>query len=180
MSRSSQKSGGKSLVGSLVEVVITVGAALVLALLIQQFLVKPFHVPTVSMEPTILVGDRVLADRLTVRFDPPERGEVVVFDSPRVAGEDLIKRVVALGGDRVAVHDGELYLNGEPQDEPYLKEQNLQGLFPEFVVPEDHFFAMGDNRNKSGDSRVFGPVPYDSILGRAFLIYWPPSRLGGL
>jgi signal peptidase I len=148
--------------------------------LIQQFLVKPFYVPTVSMEPTILVGDRVLADRLSVRFSPPERGQVIVFRSPQVEGEDLIKRVVAVEGDTVAVREGQLWVNGEPQEEPYLADPVLQGTYQEREIPPEHFFAMGDNRNNSGDSRVFGPVPYENVLGRAFFTYWPPGRLGTL
>jgi signal peptidase I len=163
----------------LVEVVLTVAAAFVLALLIQQFLVKPFYVPSVSMEPTILVGDRVLAERLSIRFSPPKRGQVVVFRSPRNEGEDLIKRVVALEGDTVEVRDGRLYINGEAPEEPYLKEPAIEGAFRRTMVPKGSFFAMGDNRNNSGDSRLFGPVPYDRILGKAFLIYWPLGRIGG-
>jgi signal peptidase I len=169
---------GGSFLAAIAEVAVTVGAAFVLALLIQQFLVKPFFVPTVSMEPTILVGDRVLADRLTVRFSDPEPGQIIVFRSPRVEGEDLIKRAVAVEGDTVAVREGRLWVNGEPQEESYLRDERIDGAMDEIQVPEDHFWAMGDNRNNSGDSRIFGPVPYENILGRAFFIYWPPGRLG--
>jgi signal peptidase I len=141
-------------------------------------LIKPFYVPTVSMEPTIMVGDRVLAERLSPRFSSPERGQIVVFRNPREDGEDLIKRVVAVAGDQVAVREGKLWVNGEAQDEPYLNEPVMDGSYPETTVPPDMFFAMGDNRNNSGDSRVFGPVPYENILGRAIITYWPLSRAG--
>jgi signal peptidase I len=130
------------------------------------------------MEPTIMVGDRVLAERISPRFSDPERGQIVVFRNPREDGEDLIKRIVAVGGDRVAVREGQLWVNGEAQDEPYLNEPVLEGAYPETAVPPGFFFAMGDNRNNSGDSRVFGAVPYENILGRAILTYWPLGRAG--
>jgi signal peptidase I len=171
---------GSTLFGSLLEVVLIVGAAFVLALLIQQFIVKPFYIPSESMEPTLVEGDRVLVNRFIYRFTDPDRGDVVVFHPPTSPGEDFIKRVVAVSGDTVEVKDGKLYVNGEPQEEPYLAESFIQGAFPEETVPDGYVFAMGDNRNRSGDSRVFGPVSLDAILGEGFLIYWPLSKIGGL
>lgn len=164
------------LLGSLAEVALIVGAAFVLALLIQQFVVKPFYIPSPSMEPTLLTGDRVLVNRFEYRFREPERGDIVVFNPPISPGEDYIKRVVALAGDTVEVRDGRLYVNGEPQEEPFIKDE-MDSPFRKERVPEGHVFVMGDNRNSSGDSRVFGPVEVDSLLGRAFLIYWPPGRV---
>ncbi len=177
--RSAGRQAGGSLLGSIGEIVLIVAAAFVLALLIQHFLVKPFGIPSESMEPTLLKGDRVLVNRLAYRFGEPQRGDIVVFRPP-LGREDYIKRIVAVGGDAVAVHDGRLYLNGEPQSEPYLKDQDLLGRYEQIVVPEGSYFMMGDNRNNSGDSRVFGPVEKGAILGKAFLLYWPFSRLGGL
>lgn len=170
---------GSSLLGAVGEIVLIVAAAFVLALLIQQFVVKPFGIPSESMEPTLLKGDRVLVNRLAYRFGEPQRGDIVVFRPP-LGREDYIKRIVAVGGDTVAVRGGKLFINGEAQEEPYLKEQKIQGQFDEVVVPEGSYFMMGDNRNNSGDSRVFGPVEKGSILGKAFLVYWPLSRVGGL
>jgi signal peptidase I len=157
-------------------VALIVAAAFVLALLIQQFVVKPFYIPSPSMEPTLSRGDRVLVNRMVYRFSEPEIGDIVVFHPPIAPGEDYIKRVVALAGDTVAVQKGTLYVNGEAQEEPFLKEKMDSELDAE-VIPEGHLFVMGDNRNSSGDSRVFGPVAEDELLGRAFVIYWPLSRL---
>jgi signal peptidase I len=165
---------------SLVEIVVIVAAAFVLALLIQQFVVKPFSIPSQSMEPTLTNGDRVLVARFSYRFGAPKRGDIIVFHPPTSPKEEYIKRVVGLAGDRVAVHDGKLWINGEAQDEPYIKETPMVGTFPEVTVPEGAVFAMGDNRNNSGDSRFFGPVPLSSILGKAFFLYWPLARIGGL
>ena len=162
------------------EVVLIVGAAFVLALLIQQFIVKPFYIPSESMEPTLVEGDRVLVNRFIYRFTDPEPGDVIVFHPPTAPDEDYIKRVVAVAGDTVEVKDGKLYVNGEAQDEPYLNEPFIQGVFPPETIPEGYVFAMGDNRNRSGDSRVFGPVNVDKILGEGFLIYWPLGKIGGL
>ncbi len=177
---SGQSELGGSLLRSVVEVVIIVAAAFVLALLIQQFVVKPYVIPSESMEPTLQRGDRVLANRFIYRFRDPERGEVVVFVPPVQSNEPFIKRVVAVGGDRVAVVDGRLYLNGEPQVEPYVKDQTILGDFREATVPAGSYFVMGDNRNNSGDSRVFGVIEKTAILGQAFFVYWPLGRVGGI
>jgi signal peptidase I len=164
-----------------VELVVIIAAAFVLALLLQHFVVKPFAIPSPSMEPTLLEGDRVLVYRLAYRFHPPERGDIIVFHPPGRSGSDpYIKRIVAVAGDVVAVHDGVLWLNGQPQDEPYLKEHPILGEYPETRIEPGYVWAMGDNRNNSGDSRVFGPVSVDLIMGKAFAIYWPLRRAGGL
>jgi signal peptidase I len=161
---------------SLFDVVLIVGAAFVLALLIQQFLVKPFYIPSPSMSPTLVEGDRVLVNRLLYRFDSPDRGDIVVFHPPVAPREDYIKRVVAVGGDSVEVREGRLFVNGRAQEEPYL-EENMEGSYALEKVPRGHVFVMGDNRNSSGDSRVFGPVAEESVIGKAFLVYWPLGRL---
>jgi signal peptidase I len=165
-----------SLTRTVVEVVLIVAAAVVIALLVQAFLVKPFTIHQVSMRPTLEEGDRVLINRLAYRFGEPSRGDIVVLHSPINADEDLVKRIVALAGDRVAVSDGRLYVNGVAQEEPYLLEQDMKGDMPETLVPEGHVFVMGDNRNNSGDSRMFGPVTRESLIGSAFGVYWPISR----
>ncbi len=165
----------------MIEVVVIVAAAFVLALLVQAFIVKPFAIPSPSMENTLLEGDRVLVNRLVYHFHPPRRGDVIVFHPPGNHGSDpFIKRVVAVGGDTIAVHDGTLYVNGMAQDEPYLKDPFIEGDYPETEIETGYVWAMGDNRNNSGDSRVFGPVPLDAIMGEAFAKYWPISRIGGL
>jgi signal peptidase I len=177
------RAGGKKKRGALgmvVEVVVIVAAAFVIALLVQWLLVKPFTIHQISMEPTLIEGDRVLISRLTYHFRDPESGDVVVFDSPINENEDLVKRVVAVAGDEVAIKDGALYVNGVAQEEPYLLEQDFEGYEPGLVVPESQVYVLGDNRNNSGDSRIFGPIAIDSIIGKAFVIYWPISHWGGL
>ncbi len=180
---SQARGGGKKKRGALgmvIEVVIIVAAAFVIALLVQWLLVKPFTIHQISMEPTLVEGDRVLINRLTYHFRDPESGDVVVLDSPINENEDLVKRVVAVEGDEVAIRDGSLYVNGIAQEEPYLLEQDFQGYEPGVVVPAGHVYVLGDNRNNSGDSRIFGPIRVDSIIGNAFVIYWPIRHWGGL
>lgn len=165
----------------LIEVVVIVAAAFVLALLVQQFVVKPFAIPSPSMEPTLVEGDRVLVNRLVYHFRSPRRGDIIVFHPPGRPGSDpFIKRVVAVGGDTIAVRDGLLYINGVAQDEPFIKDHPIVGDFPETAIPQGYIWAMGDNRNNSGDSRVFGPVSEEAIMGEAFAIYWPLGHLSGL
>ncbi|HLA81509.1 MAG TPA: signal peptidase I [Thermoleophilia bacterium] len=166
--------------GVVLEIVAIVVAAFAIAMLVQAFLFKPFTVHQVSMQPTLQEGDRILINRLIYHFHDPRSGDVIVFHSPMIEGEDLVKRVVAVAGDRVSVHDGALYVNGARKDEPYLLEQRFSGSHPDTVIPPGQVFVMGDNRNNSGDSRLFGPIDIDSIIGSAFVIYWPIGHWGGL
>jgi signal peptidase I len=162
-----------SILGTVVEIVVIVAAAFAIALLVQAFLVKPFTIHQVSMRPTLEEGDRILLNRLSYHFRDEARGDIVVFHSPINPDEDLVKRIVAVGNDRVAISGGKLYVNGVAQDEPYLLEQDFNGEMPETVVPAGEVFVMGDNRNNSGDSRLFGPISADTIIGSAFAVYWP-------
>jgi signal peptidase I len=162
-----------SVTGTIVEIVVIIAAAFVIALLVQAFLMKPFTIHQVSMRPTLEEGDRILLNRLSYRFRAEARGDIVVFHSPINIDEDLVKRIVAVENDVVAVSGGKLYVNGVAQDEPYLLEQDFSGEMPETRVPAGHVFVMGDNRNNSGDSRLFGPISTESIIGSAFLVYWP-------
>jgi len=169
-----------SLVRTIIEIVVIVAAAFAIAMLVQAFVVKPFTIHQVSMEPTLDEGDRILINRMVYHFREPESGDVIVFHSPVTEGEDLVKRVVAVGGDVVAIRDGELYVNGVAQEEPYLLEQDFAGEYPETVIPDGQLFVMGDNRNNSGDSRFFGPIDKELVLGCAFCIYWPIGHWRGL
>jgi signal peptidase I len=170
----------RRLLGTVIEIVVIVAAAFALALLVQAFLMKPFTVHQVSMEPTLMEGDRILLSRVTYRFRDPRAGDVVVFHSPLNTGEDLVKRIVAVSGDTVAVRDGNLYVNGVAVGEPYLLNEDFGGTFSALEVPEDCAFVMGDNRDQSGDSRFFGPINLDLIIGKAFCVYWPIGRWGGI
>ena len=172
--RRERRRGG--LLRTLLEIVIIVAAAFAIAMLVQAFLLKPFTVHQESMEPTLLEGDRILLSRLTYHFREPKVGDVVVFDSPLNESEDLVKRVVGVTGDRVGVKDGDLFVNGVAIPEPYLASQDFAGSLPEQIVPEGHVFVMGDNRDVSGDSRSFGPVSMERIIGEALCTYWPIGR----
>ena len=195
----------KSPAGSLLELVMIVAVALGLALGIQAFLVKPFRIPSESMVPTLEIGQRVLVDRVTKNFSDYERGDVLVFKPPAGADADrcgtrprrnaacaqptdersdtnFIKRVVAVGGDKVSIRGGRVSIDGKRQEEPWA---NLDacgdGLcdYPtQITIPEGYFFMMGDNRGASQDSRIWGPVPEKWVIGQAFATYWPPGRIG--
>ncbi len=192
--------------GSLLELVLIVAVALGLALGIQAFLVKPYRIPSESMVPTLEIGQRVLVNRIGARFADPDVGDVVVFHPPAGAEQgrecgggpppqgqvctqpsaekadvNFIKRVVAGPGDRLRLDDGRVILNGEPQDEPFAQPcGGGDGCdFPsEITVPAGHYFMMGDNRGASDDSRFWGPVPEEWIIGEAFATYWPPKKIG--
>lgn len=186
------------------ELPILILIALVVAVLIKTFLVQAFFIPSGSMNDTLLEGDRVMVNKLAYRFGDPSRGDVIVFDSPQGANEDgetifgalvrhvaeslglsspesaLIKRIIAVGGETIEIRDNRVYVDGVALDEPYLKEGSRMPRYGPLTVPEGEVFVMGDNRSESSDSRVFGPIPEDSIVGRAFVRVWPPSRWGGL
>jgi len=149
--------------------------------------VEAYHVPTGSMRPTILEGDRILGTKFTYWFRAPRPGDVVVFSTPDAvrkleepgAAPRLVKRVVAVEGDRVEVTGGQLLVNGEAVDEPYLAEGPLYRMAPA-VVPPHHVFVLGDNRNNSLDGHVWGFLDRDALLARAWVRYWPPQRIGRL
>ena len=191
---------------SLVELVTIVAVALGLALGIQAFIVKPFRIPSESMVPTLQIGQRVLVDRVSFRFTDPDRGDIVVFKPPSGADSEscgaehasdqpcpthtpdrsdtnFIKRVVGLPGDKLTVKQGYVYIDGERQDEPFVRPSAdcaTCNLEKPVTVPPDHYFMMGDNRGESADSREWGPVPEKWIIGKAFATYWPPDRIGTL
>jgi signal peptidase I len=163
--------------------------ALVVAFLVQAYVVKPYRVPTPSMATTIQPGDRVLIDRLFYDSRDIDRGDIIVFNGPAaVANQVLLKRVVGLPGDTLEIVDDVLYVNGEQdtvsgdvdQTEPaygQLEQHPEWALTTPYTVPEGHYYLMGDNRNDSFDSRYWGPVPREDIIGRAFAVYWPLSEI---
>jgi signal peptidase I len=197
------KSTQKRQHNSLIELVTIVAVALGLALGIQAFLVKPFRIPSESMVPTLEIGQRVLVDRVSFRFGDPDRGDIVVFKppagQPSVCGvqrpsdqpcpegtpersdTNFIKRVVGLPGDRLKVIEGSVYINGKRQDEPFARLDRdcpTCNLPREITIPKGEYYMMGDNRGESADSREWGPVPKKWIIGKAFMTYWPPGRIG--
>ena len=159
-------------------VILLISFALVFGF-VRPFVMEAFWIPSGSMVPTLEIGDRVLVNKFIYRFTEPERGDIVVFRSVDEPDEDLIKRVVGVPGDEIAVRRGRLILNGEPQKEPYTnKNFPDRSFYARTTVPEGHVFVMGDNRGNSADSRVFGPLPKKNIEGEAFLRFWPPQRIG--
>ncbi len=161
-------------------IILLVAFALVFGF-VRPFVLEAFYIPSESMVPTLEVGDRVFVNKFVYRFAEPERGDVVVFRSVEGENEDLIKRVVAVPGDKVAVRKGMLYVNGEPQEESYVRDDRPLDRGPydrPTRLSEGEVFAMGDNRGNSRDSRFFGPVPIENIEGEAFMIFWPPLHIG--
>jgi len=173
--RTSPKKGG-----GFVEyvVILLISFALVFGF-VRPFVMEAFWIPSGSMIPTLQINDRVLVNKFIYRFTEPERGDIVVFESVEDSDQVLIKRVVGLPGDEIAVRSGKLFVNGEPQKEPYVNEKLPDvSFFAKTTVPKNHVFVMGDNRANSQDSRVFGPLPEENIEGEAFLRFWPPERIG--
>ncbi|NLE75875.1 MAG: signal peptidase I [Chloroflexi bacterium] len=159
------------------EVLQTVAPAVLIALLINLLLGQFTLVLGRSMEPNLEDHQRLVLEKVSYRFREPERGDIVALWPPFPTDLPLIKRVVALPGERVSIQAGRVYIDGNPLQEPYLA-QRTNGYLPQQVVPEGHVFVLGDNRGASNDSRVFGPVAFGSIVGRAWLSCWPLERAG--
>lgn len=157
--------------------------ALLAAFLIRAFVIQIFTIPSTSMRPTLERGDRVLVCEICGLFDDVDRDDVIVFED--AGGEDFIKRVVGLPGDVVELHEGELFVNGEVIEEPYLSSVIDVSPYGPVRVPDGMLFVLGDNRTRSGDSRFEPPqgvglVPMDRVVGEAVARVWPPDRIGGL
>ncbi|NOY56480.1 MAG: signal peptidase I [Actinobacteria bacterium] len=188
-----------------IELPILILIALVVAVVIKTFLVQAFFIPSGSMRHTLEIGDRVLVNKLSYTWSEPRRGDVVVFEPPwgqtrdaeplfdalvRHVGEslglqspdieDLIKRVIAVGGETVEIRDNQVLINGVPIAEPYVYPGSHMPDYGPVTIPEGKVLVMGDNRDHSKDGRVFGPIPVDSIVGKAFVRIWPLNRLGRL
>jgi len=158
--------------------------ALVLALLIRTFVVQAFKIPTGSMKPTLLEGDRLLVNKFLYRFKEPERGDIVVFKFPQNRKKDFIKRLIAKGGETVEIAHGDIYIDGELVEEPfiirsinYINKEPYGGINRRIEVPEGYFYVLGDNSGSSKDSRYWGFMPKKNVVGKAFFVYWPLTRL---
>ncbi len=166
---------------ALVEIITTVALAIVIYLVVQTFVVQTYQVQQVSMVPTIQPGEHLLVDKLTPRFDDYSRGDVVVFHAPGSAADEtpFIKRVIGVGGDRVELSDGAVLVNGVAIDEDYIARGATEPDCGEdaWSVPDGELFLMGDHRNQSQDSRCFGTVGVDRVVGRAWLRFWPLDTL---
>jgi signal peptidase I len=182
-----------------VDWIVTIVGAVAIVLAIKAWVVNPYRIPSSSMETTLhcarpapgcesRFSDRVLANRFIYHFRDPQRGDVVVFETPPQAkakcgaGGTFVKRIIGLPGERVGVRLRRgmafVYIDGKRLDEPYI-ENDRRDIGPEerFRVPEKHYFVMGDNRSQSCDSRVWGSVPRDNLIGKVFMTYWPPQRI---
>lgn len=178
--RDSAPSGSTSLLRELFEVV-------VLAVILYfgiSFAVQTVHVEGLSMFATLDNNDYLIADKLSYRIHGPQRGDIIILRPPTLSTTDYIKRVIALPGERLLIRDGHVYINGHELIEPYLPEawtvnNNWGGPSGE-VIPAKQYFVMGDNRNRSQDSRVFGPIGLDRIDGRAWFRIWPLPNFGNI
>lgn len=177
------------------EWIVAIVVAVAVAFVIKTWVAQTFVIPSGSMEDTLQINDRVLVSKLSYRFGEVGRGDVIVFDNPECAAiancqyKQLIKRVIGVGGDEVTTRDGKVVVNGEVQDEGYLKPgatTTMKGACDRYETDEvvtvqpGELLVMGDNRLLSKDGRCFGPVREDAIVGKAFVRVWPPGRLGGL
>ncbi len=196
-----------SLKNFLAENLPTVAVAVLLAVGVRIFIAEPRFIPTTSMEPTLLVDDRLIIDKISIRWQKPERGEIIVFNPPvnpvvPDATKVYIKRVIGLPGDRISIHDGKVFINDVPLNEPYIAEpikytlptqddalcsncfrpsdiqsRNGQSFF---TVPANKYWVMGDNRNNSLDSHAWGFLPEENLVGRAVFRYWPLDNRAGV
>jgi signal peptidase I len=176
--------------------IITIGGAILIVLALKAWVVNPYRIPSSSMEPTLhcarpapgceaRFSDRVLANRFIYRFRKPKRGEIIVFQTPPAAklrcgaGGTFVKRLIGLPGETVSERDGIVYIDGQRLDEPYISPDRRDHEPPRsWHVPDGQYFFMGDNRSQSCDSRVWGTVPRQNLIGEVFFVYWPPTRIG--
>ncbi|TVQ19917.1 MAG: signal peptidase I [Leptolyngbya sp. DLM2.Bin15] len=162
------------------------GVSIVLAIGIRHFIAEARFIPTESMLPTLQVDDRLIIEKVSYYFRLPTRGEIIVFDPPEGLRRQqpefrdaLIKRVVGLPGDTVRIAGGQVYVNNQPIIEPYIAEAPNYEWGPT-TIPEQSYFVLGDNRNRSNDSHFWGYVHEDDIIGRAVVRFWPLNRIGGI
>lgn len=182
---------GNSTIKSIIEWAALLVVALIVSVLIRQFLASPFVVPTGSMEPTIQIGDNIFAEKVTLELGgEPKAGDIVVFYNPNGDSDHdiLVKRVIAVGGQIVDMKDGVVYVDGQALDEAYAQGKSypldvqapgVQVSFP-YTVPAGSIWVMGDNRENSADSRYFGAVSEDQVIGIGVFRYWPLDRIGTL
>jgi signal peptidase I len=184
------------------EIPLLIGLAILIAFLVKTFVAQAFYIPSGSMIPQLNIGDRVVVSKLSYNLHDPRRGDIIVFDAPpgapgaqpdngdsgglvrdifeaigvlQPSTEEYIKRVIALPGETVEARGGHVLINGQELVEPYLPPSVITADFPPVVVPKDSLWVMGDNRTNSSDSRVFGPIKRDTVVGRAILRVWPFS-----
>lgn len=165
----------------ILETIVFIGSFFIVVYL---FILQPNQVKGASMEPTFHTGDYIMTSKITYKFRGYQRGDVIVFHSPKNPDIEYIKRIIGLPGDKIMVKEGQVYVNNQTINETYISAQtNLWegGFLKEgepIIVPEDYLFVMGDNRPRSSDSREFGPIPISSVIGQVFYRYFPPQKTG--
>jgi signal peptidase I len=159
------------------EFVETILFTLLIYILIRTFLFENYRVVGRSMEATLEDGQYLVVYKLGYRLHDPQRGDIIVFHDPRNGERKLIKRVIGLPGETLEIKEGYVFINGQEIDEPYIQAPGRSSRAPT-LIPENDYFVMGDNRTNSSDSRSWGPLPKEKIVGKAWLTYWPPSRWG--
>ncbi len=157
--------------------------AIIIAVFIRIFFVGNFKIPTTSMVPTLMVGDRLISNDIIYKIRKPKRGEVVIFKYPEDPKRDFVKRLIALPGEKVLIKEGKIYINGNEVKEPriscrYYYSDGDYGVGKEIEVPPKSYYVLGDNSINSKDSRYWGFVPEKDLVGEALFIYWPPWRMG--
>jgi signal peptidase I len=175
--------------------IVTIVGAVAIVLAIKQWVVNPYRIPSSSMESTLhcagaglgctaRFSDRVLANRFIYHFTDPDRGDIVVFETPRDArdqcgaGGTFVKRIIGLPGETWEMRSGHVYINGRRLQEPYVQEDRRDSdTRPPEKIPKNSYWVMGDNRSQSCDSRVWGPLPEANLIGKVFAVYWPPRRI---
>jgi len=160
--------------------------AIILALIIRTFFFQAFKIPTGSMRPTLIEQDRVLVNKILYKYRDPQRGDIIVFRYPADGKRDFIKRLVGLPGETLEIKQGKLWVNGELVAEDsvlrrfyyYNRDDWMHGKGDQIVkIPDKSYFVLGDNSAQSSDSRNWGFVPEENVIGKAFMIYWPPKRI---
>lgn len=175
--KTTAKNSDPTVLSFLKEVPVLIVTAVLVAWVVKSFIVQPFIIPSSSMEPTLYPGDRVLVNKFVYRIQPVRPGDVVVLVPPFDTKKDFIKRVVAVGGQTLEVKNGEVFVDGKALDEPHKIPLADSSNFGPLIIPKDNVFLMGDNRPNSYDSRFFGPLNKNTLIGKALVIYWPPNRL---
>ena len=176
----------KKIVEFVMDILETVTFVGSLFIVVYLFIMQPHQVKGSSMDNTFHNGEYILTNKISYRFSPPHRGDVVVFSSPSNKDIDFIKRVIGLPGDKIRIENDAVVVNDQPLDEGYISSstQTFEDGFlsegQEIAVPEGHIFVMGDNRQRSSDSRVFGTVPEQDIIGKVFFRYFPANKIGSV
>ena len=162
-----------------------VAIALFLSLLIRIFIAEPRYIPSDSMMPTLKVGDRLVIEKISYNFYPPTTGDIIVFEAPQqlqpygyTKNQAFIKRIIGLPGDTIRIENGTVYVNDQPLTENYIAEPPEYALPTSIKIPEDKYFVMGDNRNDSNDSHIWGFLPVENVIGHATFRFWPLEDVG--